>query len=102
MTPRDEAEALAREMWERLKKSFILHASEEAILTLLSTYLRQSRRDGLEEAAKLCDEREKFYSENTSGLDDKLRLARGMQRNEAEGCAVEIRQRAQEPQERTP
>lgn len=45
MTHRDEAEALAREMWERLKKSFVLHASEEAILTLLSTYLRQARRE---------------------------------------------------------
>lgn len=55
----------------------------------LDAALQQARRDALEEAAKVCNERAAFYEaeEAKAGDDKQYRLTRGIQRNEASCCA---------------
>ena len=51
--------------------------------------LQQARRDALAEAVGVCNERAAFYEaeESKAGDDNQYRLTRGLQRNEANGCA---------------
>ncbi len=62
------------------------------MLTDLVNFYQQARREALEEVAKVCNERAAFYEaeEAKAGDDQKYRLTRGIQRNEASCCAHAI------------
>lgn len=62
------------------------------MLADLVNFYQQARREALEEVAKVCNERAAFYEaeEAKAGDDQKYRLTRGIQRNEASCCAHAI------------
>ncbi len=62
------------------------------VLAALSATAQQARREALEAAVKVCNERAAFYEaeEAKAGDDKQYRLTRGIQRNEASCCANAI------------